>query len=172
MQLFSNIKRFSQTRFSMILIGALVFFLSSCGFKSATYSDADKWIPNDFNPNKSVLLVKTHPASNKENSRMLEWMQKNYPYPYEVVDTSSIKSTTGRYADRKKYQFAVNWNIRNKTTTSMGSNGMVSSGLESHMYGNFVDRSNGRVYPTTGKSNSYGYWRYKPFFQSITKKYK
>ena len=108
----SLIKKFDKFFFLILLFATFLAPITSCSYKSASFSDAEKWIPMDFNPSSSVLLVEEHRASNKENSKMLEWLQKNYPYPYEVVDTTLINSTNGKYADTKKYRFAEVENTR------------------------------------------------------------
>ena len=157
---------------SFILFVTFFAPISSCNFKGATFSDAANWIPSDFNPNNSVLLVETHPYNKKQNANMVEFLEKNYPYKYEVVDSNAIKDISGKYADTKKYQFAVRWEFKGVWRTRTGANGMPSQDREYDLYGNFVDRLKGKTYPTTQNRNVAGVSGYKPFFQSVTKKFK
>lgn len=160
---------------SIFTLMSFAFFLA-LGIASSpsakTYSDADRWIPPSFAPGKSVLLIQTHPVSGKQNDRMIEYLQKNYPYSFEVVDTKDIESKTGKYADTKKYPFVVLWNLKQSTIREIKSNGMISERPAFDLYGHFVERSNGNVYAETKNSNVYGQVGYKPFFNSIVKRYK
>src|SRR6478736_8899411 len=93
----------------------LTFFVSvfilvtSCSMSHKTYSDWDKWIPKDFDPQTTTLLVMEHPYNKKQNRHMVEYLQKYYPYPYEVVTEAQLLSTTGKYADYSKYRFGIRW---------------------------------------------------------------
>src|SRR4051812_11928484 len=109
--------------------------------KDATFKDADNWIPSDFNPNKNVLLIQKHPVNNKQNERMIEWLEKNYPYRYELVDVPDLKCKSGKYADSKTYPFAVEWNLHASQATHFGPNGQSSSSTQYDLCGNFIDRS-------------------------------
>src|SRR5436309_9506300 len=73
--------------------------------KNGTFTDAPNWTPKDFNPNNTVLLIQRHPINDKQNERMIGYLEKNYPYRYEVVDKSVIQNKTGKYSDTKMYQF-------------------------------------------------------------------
>jgi hypothetical protein len=148
----------------------IVAFASS--HKDATFKDADNWIPQDFNPNKYVLLIQEHPANKKQNERMIEWLEKNYTYRYEVVDAADLKSKNGKYADSKTYQFAVVWDFKASQALHNNPNGQPSWSTVYNLYGSFIDRTNDKIYPATRKSNTYGQTAYIQFFNSVVQKFK
>lgn len=163
----------TQTKILLSIFTMGVFFTIAIASSAShkTYKDAENWIPPGFNPNSGTLLIETHPLKTKQNDRMIEFLQKNYPYPYEVVDSNAINSKEGKYADTKKYPFAVIW--KGKTSWVASPNGGTGRDMpEYNMYGNFVDRTTGKVYPTTKKINNYGQIGYVPFFNSITQHFK
>jgi hypothetical protein len=135
------------------ILSLTVFFIiaAASSHKNATFKDADNWIPKDFNPNNTVLLIQTHPVNEKQNERMIEWLEKNYPYRYEIADKSAIQNTTGKYSDTKTYPFAVLWNLKSAQRSHVGANGQPSFSTEWDLYGNFIDRSTNKVYPSTRK---------------------
>jgi hypothetical protein len=128
-----------------------------------TFSDADKWIPADFNPARYTLLIETYPISSKAEGKMEEYLGKNYPWPYEVVTENAIKNTTGKYADTSKYRFAFVWRTDNST---------YGGRYDVDPNGNFYDRTTKKDYPTTRKINNYGQKSYMPFFNSIVKHFR
>jgi hypothetical protein len=163
----------TNTKTTLSVFTMALFFMMAIASSAShkTFKDADNWMPQDFNPNKGTLLVETHPVNRKQNDRMLEFLQKNYPYPYEVADSNAINSKEGKYADTKKYPFAVTWKVKKSWQASpIGGTGRDMPVYD--LYGNFVDRTTGKVYPTTKKINNYGQIGYIPFFNSITGHFK
>lgn len=165
----------TKTKTYLSILTLAVFFIMGIASSPAhkVFSDADNWIPSDFKPDHGTLLIETHPVNSKQNDRMLDFLQKNYPYPYEVVNKDAIESKTGKYADTKKYPFAVMWNDKGSINTTLNtSTGTYSNMPQYDLFGNFVDRNTGKTYPATKKINNYGQVGYVPFFNSITKKFK
>jgi hypothetical protein len=151
-------------KINLSIIVLLLFFIigvASCSTKKA-FSDAENWIPPGFNPNNGVLLISSHPH-NKEmrNKKMINWLQKNYPYPYEIGEKKEI------YGDNEKYPFVVIWRVNELNVSAQNSNGTNSTTNHYELYGQFQDRSTGKVYPITSNRNKYGYFGYQPFFNSI-----
>ena len=140
--------------------------------KKGTFSDAASWIPADFNPNNTILLIETHPRNTNQNTKMIDWLEKNYPYQYEVVDRSVIQNKTGKYSDTKIYQFGVLWEFKMTQVTKTDNKGKMSFSTNYDLFGNFIDRSTNKTYPTTNKRNVYGQDGYMPFFHSILNKFK
>jgi hypothetical protein len=163
----------TRTKTCLSILSLAFFFIIAVAssHKDASFKDAEKWIPPDFNPGNTTLLVEEHPMSKKANEKMIEWLEKNYPYHYEIVGQGVIeKKISGNYSDAKKYQFGVVWKLKSTpVTTTM--NGRTYFETEWEMWGNFIDRSTGKIYPTTGKSNYYRGDGYIPFFNSIVKQY-
>lgn len=164
----------AKTKNNLSIFTMVLFFIMGVASTAShqTFSDVDKFIPPDFNPDKGILLIQIHPVNSKQNDRMLEFLQKNYLHPYEVVAKSEIDNKSGKYADTKKYPFAVLWRDSESIHYSQNSNGTSSNMPEYDLYGHFVDRSTGNAYPETKKINNYGQVGYVPFFNSIIKHFK
>lgn len=104
-----------------LFIVFFIFSLSSsthCFSKNKTSSkifDRTAWIPADFDPVNTVLLIDNIPDPNaskaaqkmyeKESKNMEEVMKKYYPYPYEFVTTESLE----KYNDKTKYPYMLSW---------------------------------------------------------------
>lgn len=153
-------------------LAIFIFFAIASGVpKNASYSDAAEWIPKDFNPTSTTLLIEKHPLKTKQNDRMIKYLQDHYPYPFEVVSKDDINNKNGKYADLKKYRFALLWRPSVHTYTTF-SNGVSSEHRAWDMFGNFIDRSTNKSYPSTSGRNIYGDVGYKPVINSIIKLFK
>jgi hypothetical protein len=143
----------------------LLVFLIIPAFTSAqhTFSDADKWIPTDFNPTKYTLLIETYPINAKAENKMEDYLSKTYPWPYEIVTGDIIKNNSEKYADTSKYRFAFMWRT---------DNSRYGGPYDVDPNGNFYDRTTKKDYPTTRKINNYGQKSYMPFFNSIIKHFR
>jgi len=162
---------------SLSLVTLFLFFLFAIASapKHMVYSDYDKWIPGDFNPNTMTLLIEDHPLGKKQNNRMIKFLDDKYPYSYEIVDLNTIMSATGQYANTKKYPFVLRWKPQNSsyTTSEYLQGNRLSTTTHSawDMYGYFFDRVNNKKYPATRSSNVWGQIGYRPVFNSIKKKF-
>ncbi len=134
-----------------------------------TFKNADKWIPDDFNPSKTILLVQKFTISENAESKMEEYMSEKYPYKYEFVSLQTIRSKEGKYSNTSLYKYALI--ITSHTTTSRdmqtGKPGPTVTGFDY----NFYNRENDKNYPATNKSSSYAIMTFKPVINSIVKKY-
>jgi len=165
----------TRTKNYLSILTLLTFFvlgIASHPAKNATFSDAANWIPSDFNPNNDILLIETHPVSAHQNERMIDFLEKNYAYRYEVIDRNMIQDKTGKYSDTKTYPFGVLWDLKSTQITRMDDKGKMSFSTNYDLYGQFIDRSTNKVYPKTTRVNNYGQVGYEPFFNSITKQVK
>lgn len=164
----------AKTKTKLSIFTMVLFFIMGVASTAShqTFSDVDKFIPPDFNPDKGILLIQIQPFSRRQNDRMLEFLQKNYPHPYEVVDSSEINNKSGKYADTERYPFAVLWRESESINHSQNSNGTSSNMTEYDLCGHFVDRSTSKVYPETKKRDTYDQYGYEPFFNSIIKRFK
>lgn len=162
------------TKNCLSILTFIVFFVIalSSSPKNGAFKDAQTWIPRDFNPNNTILLIQTHPENKKQNEKMIEYLKKNYPYRYEVVEKSVIESKSDKYSDTKIYQFGVLWDIKYTQRARTDPTGKVSYATELDLYGNFIDRSTSKIYPTTDRGNVYGRTGYIPFFNSIKEQFK
>ena len=160
-------------------IFAVLFFITlaiASSPKNGSYSDAAKWIPKDFNPKNSVLLIEEHILNAKQNEKMIQYLSEKYPYGYEIVDRKTIVTPSGKYADTKKFRFGILWNgaqsTRQRTENGGQNNGKIYTSFQWDMYGSFIDRKTTTKYPTTNKINNYGQSGYCPVINSIVKYFK
>jgi hypothetical protein len=164
----------TRTKNGLSILSLTFFFIIAVAssHKNAAFKDVDNWIPQDFNPTNNVLLIETHPVNNKQNERMIEWLEKNYPYRYEVVNKGVIENKISeKYSDTKTYPFGVEWELLgHRVTTQL--NGQTHFETEWDLYGNFIDRSSNKVYKSTRKNNVYGQTAYIQFFNSVLGKFK
>ncbi len=139
-------------------------FFYSCVPTNVSYPDGADWIPENFNPQKDILLVETYVFRHRNHS-MIKFLTKYYKGKFEVVDRSEILSTGGKYADIEKYPFGILWE---KDLISK-KNGTI---LEVDGYGHFYDRINQKEYPTTKKDTYYASSIYIPFMNAIINHFK
>ena len=75
---------------------ALFFIMAlACNTSKMTFGNGKKWIPEDFDPNKTTLLVEEFTVSENANQKMQEYMQEKYPYKYEFVSREAIENRKG-----------------------------------------------------------------------------
>lgn len=124
-----------------------------------TFADPDYWIPADFNPGTSTLLIARYPLTAKAENKMEEFLSKEYPWPYEIVDESAIRDNSAKYSDTTKYKFGFLWTLKN----------WYGGRYDVDPNGFFYERTIHKEYPTTRKINNYGQKSYMPFFNTIVK---
>jgi hypothetical protein len=165
-------KTSAKTILSILSLAFFFIIAVASSHKNASFKDAQQWIPQDFNPNNTTLLIEKNPMSKRVNEKMIEWLQKNYPYRFEIVDDGVIENKiSSNYSDGKAYPFGVIWEIKSvPVTTTM--NGQTHFETEYDLYGRFVDRSVKKVYPTTSRSSYLRGEGYIPFFNSVVQQYK
>lgn len=151
------------------MISVLTIFLVNMLFMFGGPSDkhflnGEKWVPKDFDPKNSTLLIENFSLINKkgkdlfakENQKLKEFMKENYPYPYEF--TSNLDDP--KYSKSDKYRYAITWGTHTSTPTPgargnsyAGSSGMTisSTGITCSLY----DVKNNTDLPASGKSTSY-----------------
>ena len=156
------------------LASLIVFFLLALASSPSNniYSDGEKWIPENFDPENTTLLIATHPVNEKENDRMIKFIEEKYPFPFEVISEKVIESNSAKYSDVKKYRFVLLWSSATTSKFGRDASGNVGTSNAWVMFGYFKDRSTGISYPTTQKRNVYGQIGYKPVINSIGKKFK
>jgi hypothetical protein len=164
------------------IITLVIFFMLAIASspKNMSYSDFDKWVPKDFDPNTCILLIQKHPVNDKQNKRMLEFLEKKYPYRYEVVGAGPIFNPEGKYTNREIYKYAVVWEMKNHQSTSTNTYRTSSSTMTSStstrtvydLYGSFLNLNTREKSKYTKKGMNYGQVGYMPFFNSIVKKFK
>jgi hypothetical protein len=65
-----------------------------------TFSNIDKWLPKDFDPQNTILLVQhCGNPDGRFNKAMQEYMKEKYPYRYQFTSLKMIQDREGKYAD-------------------------------------------------------------------------
>jgi hypothetical protein len=155
-----------------ILATALFFIIAlACNPSKKTFGNSEKWIPEDFNPEKTVLLVEKFTISKKEEQKMEDYMSEKYSYKYEFVSAATIRNREGKYADTKLYKYALVISSETTHYTKMEgaatSSGLTVTGFDF----NFYDRESDKNYPKTKKASSWASMTFKPVINSIMKKF-
>ncbi len=124
-------------------------------FSQKTLKNGDKWIPADFNPKNTILLVEAWSGIQEEKgiAKQEEYMDKKYPYKYELVPFSTIQKRDGKYANTKIYKWALvsttNATALKKSNGASTNTGVITSVDRDF---NFYDRENDQNFPSTNKS--------------------
>lgn len=161
-------KKILPCMFAMLCI--VCFLSQSCHPSKLVFGNGNKWIPADFDPAGTILLVQEYTLSGKDKYRMEEFMHEKYPYRYEFVSINTIKNREGKYANTKLYRYALVF-----TSNIYGVHPV--DGMN-HSFGriafdfNFYDRESDKNFPPTHKPSSYASWTFKPVINTILKKYK
>lgn len=153
----------SKTKQLSTIAAFLSFFLLALASSSKnSVIRSDSWIPKDFDPKGTVLLVATHPRNKNQNEKMIKYIEKHYAYPFEVVDEDVIRRLEGKYADAHKYRYGFIWKVSTHTFTT--ADGKQNGAWD--MYGYFTDRLKDMFYSQTPKWGQDGYM---PVFNSLEK---
>ena len=145
----------------IFVFALLSLSFTSCNISKATYGDADKWVPADFDMNNGTVLIETYLGKDKWNTSMETFVAQHYPGKYLVVDKKDIENKSGKYSDATKYRFVFQWSKK----TSLG----IKNEMQIDWYGRIYDRATDKLYPTTRKTNNFGWKGYIPFINSIVK---
>jgi len=155
----------------IILLSASII-LGSCNTSKKTFTNGEKWIPNDFEPAKTILLIEKFTISQRVEQNMEEYVKGKYPFKYEFVSLETIKNKTGKYSDTKLYRHALvissHTSHLSQAEGAATSGGLTTTGFDY----NFYDQDKQKPYPSTGISNSYIMMTFKPVINTIVKKYK
>ena len=150
------------------IISTIFLMLFSIAHSQHTFKNGSKWIPENFNPAIVTLLIQQIEPDEKKadtrNDEMLKYLDKKYIYQYALSSKEDIINLKGKYADIKKYPFAL----------------MNKHFYESHRtYGTisvydfyFLDRTTNIEYPLTQKTSSNPVDLFKPVINTILEKYK
>lgn len=159
---------------NLLFILFLILFsglITSCNPSKKTFGNSEKWIPQDFNPSKTILLVEKFKVSDKAEQKMEDYMSETYGNKYEFVDLSVIKNRDGKYANTKLYKYALvissHTNTITKAEGASTSGGLRVTGFDF----NFYDRELDKNYPPTKRASSYAIMTFKPVINTIVKKF-
>lgn len=157
-------------------VGTLLILvtLSSCSFSAKTLRNGDTWIPNDFNPKNTILLVEEWYGRKKDKAieQQINYMDEKYPYKYEVVPLSKIKNKEGKYANTKLYKYAL---VSSRTTTPLtkaqGASTNTGALNDVSVDFRFFDRENDKNYRTTHRSQGPFKQTFQVVVNTIAKKF-
>jgi hypothetical protein len=142
--------------------------VGGCNSSKMTFGNGDKWIPADFVPAKTVLLVEKYTLSNKVEEKIEAYMNENYPYKYEFVGLDDIKNRSGgKYANTKLYKYALVIYATRSTYTYTDRSTVVTAGYDYYFY----DREISKNYRETGKASTWILVTFKPIINTIVKKF-
>lgn len=152
-------RNLSSLSFLMALIVAVVV-LQGCSVSKLVYGSGEqKWIPKNFNPEQTVLLVSTFDSK----ATISKYMTDNYPYRFEVATNSD---TATKFSDRNLYRFMIL-----PVGQIVGNQEVVgrSAGAVDFY---FFDRLEGKKYPSTGKGSYKGMVTFKPLITTLVSQLK
>lgn len=163
--------KFKKNLLSILTIAVFFYIALASNPSKKVFQNSENWIPDDFIPSKTILLIEKFFVSKKAEQQMDDYMNEKYPYKYEFVSLSTIKNREGKYADTKLYKHALvitsHSNTMTKADGASTSGGLTVTGFDF----NFYDRSIDKNYPPTKKPSSYAVMTFKPVINTIIKKY-
>ncbi len=147
-----------------LLLLTLVTLLALTSFSGngKVFNNADKWIPADFDPRKTTLLIDCFCSSPLVKKLIEEHMQEKYPYKSVVANDTkdSIK-----YADKDLYRYVlVCRNYINSVSDPSGRSSYISL-YDYHIW----DRKLDKHYPETGKPSQLPMVNFRPMINTIVK---
>lgn len=148
--------------FFIFLIAGITFF--NCNVSNKSFKNGDKWIPDNFDPKTTTLLIEIVPLRGY-NEKMISFLGKKYPYRYVVVSKQDINNKKGKYSDTKAYPFALLWTTNSRMSTAY-------NGMNIDLDGYFLDRVKNYSYSPSKKTLNYGGKGFAPIINTIVNKYK
>ncbi len=148
----------------VIAICTCILFAGCFDASKMTFGNGAKWIPADFEPSKTILLVEQFEYGGVKTLKKMEsYMAEKYPYKYEIVPLDIIKNREGKYANTKLYRYAL-------VTTSHKSEKPGQPTVTGFDY-NFYDRDLNKNYPATNKPSGFAIMTFEPVINTIVKKF-
>jgi hypothetical protein len=139
--------------------------LQSCLQKMA-FGNGNSWIPRNFDAKNTVFLIAYFGSNDKENRDAVNFMQKNYPYQYEMMEPDD----TAKFPDKKKYRFMllpVSQTIMTHSGAAGGTNTLAAPVSASDFY--FYDRLTNTTYPPLHKGSYKALVTFKPVIETIVR---
>lgn len=155
-------------------------FVSKAKASRTVFKNGKNWIPADFNPQKTVLLVQLinedvvnqgwQMKYKKWNQQMRDYMQEKYPYKYEFASADEIEYKGKKYSDYQKYPYGLM--IKDGSYTYSG--GAAGSGANNTNTADvydyyFIERATGKKYPVTKKYSKNAVITFMPVINTILK---
>lgn len=162
--------KIAKTKLSILTVVSFFLIAIASSPSKKTFDNSVQWLPKDFEPSQTVLLIEKFDLSDKQQRIIEEYMAEKYPYKYEFVSLYTIQNKEDKYADTERYKYALV--ITGHTYTSeevnTGKRGPTVTGFDYY----FHNRDRNRNYPPTGKNSSYISMTFKPIINTILEKFK
>lgn len=134
---------------------------SSCVFKSninTFKSNSNNWLPADFDPKSTVLLIERVDWPERQQRIIREFMKEKYPYKYRFLRSPNIDED---FPDTATYRFVLFYSANTHAPelgdkTVLGNDKVTSTMFDFHFY----DRSKNLSYSPSGIGAS---WASMPF---------
>ena len=129
--------------------------LGGCTTSRSITESGEDYIPADFKPRATVLLIeRLDNSSVNQQAKVEAYMKETYPYPYRFINTTDIEDQKGKYANTDSFRYVLIGSF--KISNRLGTLGPYTtrSQLEAGPYHyHFYDRKMGKNYPPTQKTN-------------------
>ncbi len=168
-----NMKK-NKILFNAVLLFVIIILSQSFSYSQITVGkNRDKWVPEDFNPTNTVLLIENFSKINKkgkdifakENEKLKKFMQESYTYQYEFSDDVTLSNA--KYADLNKYPYAIVFGSEFADRLNESSHLTSSEGITCSIY----DRKNNKYLPSNGVSTSYAHGVFESVINGLLKIY-
>jgi len=147
-----------------------VILLTGCFLPSVkTFnSNSNGWRPAEFVPSQGILMIERVEWPRKQQRKIEAFMKKKYGYKYEFVDAKELADSTGRYADKNVYRFAIAYSYDLHRMSGMEP-GRASSSISMFDF-HFVDRLKNKSHAPTGIGSSWASVTFKKMMEAVLKK--
>lgn len=138
----------------------------SCSTSKKSFANSCEWLPTDFHPEQTVLLVQYFgQGANPITADMIAYMKAKYPFKYKFASIGEIEDPKGPYADANTYPYALVWHVGSETFGRDGNKRKEYYDLQ------FYNRKVKKDYPNTGKITTTPNMTFKPVINTIVKKF-
>lgn len=90
-----------------IIFFSALFICYSCGAPKAGLKNEEVWLPANFNPKTSTLLIEATTTKSKGIEVWTEQIKKRYPYKFRVIPMGTKVGEGTRFSDTTKYKYLV-----------------------------------------------------------------
>ena len=154
-----------------IIFGVITFayLLSGCFLPSVkTFnSNSNGWRPAEFVPSKGILMIERVEWPKNQQRKIEAYMKKKYRFKYEFVDFKDLSDSTGQYADKNVYRFAMAYSYDQHQMSGMEA-GRPSSSISMFDF-HFIDRLKGKSHAPSGIGSSWASVTFKKMMEAVLK---
>lgn len=156
-------------KFFILRLFIVSVFFSSCFLPSVkTFkSNSNGWRPTEFVPSQGVLMIERVEWPKTQQRKIEAYMKKKYRFKYEFVDFKDLTDSTGRYADKNIYRFAMAYSYDMHRMSGMEP-GRPSSSISMFDF-HFIDRLKGKSHAPSGIGSSWASVTFKKMMEAVLK---